>query len=227
MTEVLETSEPTPEFEPSAATMNAWEAKAHILLARDSPRGSKQAEIEHGMAVEAFECMVLGTQDFLASTMRSRFGDIQHAEDILQETYLRAFKGLPKFRGDCQVETWLHKIMFNQIITFHKKEARHTKHLLRHFDDSKDEYLEDNNPIPDNQAQLIHEDQLFTGLHEALEQLSPKLKTAAFLRFVNGLNFIEIAEELGISETAAKLRIHRAKHDTLSKLPAFRKLFDK
>jgi RNA polymerase sigma-70 factor, ECF subfamily len=132
--------------------------------------------------------------------------DEEDARDVVQESYLRAWKGLSSFRGDAQFTTWMYRITANTAYSVVKRRRRHRAEPL-------DAMLED--PIelhPDLQPEEAAESSaLLDRLAAALEELPPKLRVLVVLKDVYGLSHEEIAEELGISVAAAKVRLHRGR----------------
>jgi RNA polymerase sigma-70 factor (ECF subfamily) len=129
----------------------------------------------------------------------------EDARDVVQESYLRAWKGIKRFRGDAQFSTWMYRITANCAATHLGKRTKH-----RH------EVLEDSDPITDDRPAADPQLQadataLRSRLTLALEALPPKLRQVVVLRDIYDLPHEAIAAELGISETAAKVRLHRAR----------------
>ncbi len=130
----------------------------------------------------------------------------EDARDVVQESYLRAWKGLPRFRGDAQFTTWMYRITANTAYTVVKRRRRHRAESL-------DAMLED--PIelrpgaqPEDAAESAA---LLERLAVGLDELPPKLRVLVVLKDIYGLSHEEIAEELGISVPAAKVRLHRGR----------------
>ena len=132
-------------------------------------------------------------------------GNEEDARDVVQEAYLRAYKGIGRFRGDAQFSTWLYRITANCAATHLGKRKRH-----RHDELPEDSLIADRNPDRDPQATVVATS-LRDRLGVALEELPPKLRAVVVLRDVYDLPHEAIANELGISETAAKVRLHRAR----------------
>ena len=130
-------------------------------------------------------------------------GNEEDARDVVQDAYLRAFKGLKRFRGDAQFTTWMYRITANCANTLMSKRHKH-----RH--DELVDTVEDTDLArdPSAQADVMA---LRADLADALQELSPKLRAVVLLRDVYELPHEDIAAELGISETAAKVRLHRAR----------------
>jgi RNA polymerase sigma-70 factor (ECF subfamily) len=217
---------PEESFEPSAATVDAWEAQAHMLAYRDSPHGSTKAKIEKELAGEAFECVVAHTQDELFRGLMARCNKDSHAADeILQETYIRAYKSLPSFRGDGQVESWLWKIMLSRLSDYYAKQA---KQKARHVTQTGPyEMTEIIDALPAEEVELWdgHREEVAKRVHEALEQLSPSLGRAVVAFYMRGLSHDQVGQELGISEGLSRVRVHRAL-EKLRQIPGLKKLRD-
>jgi RNA polymerase sigma-70 factor (ECF subfamily) len=132
-------------------------------------------------------------------------GDEEDARDVVQETYLRAHKGMKRFRGDAQFSTWLHRITANCANTYLGRRGRHEHDVL-----PEDPVIADSHPQVDPEARAGIGD-LREQLTEALLALPPKLRSVVVLRDIYDLPHETIAEQLGITESAAKVRLHRAR----------------
>ena len=132
-------------------------------------------------------------------------GDEEDARDVVQEAYLRAYRGLKKFRGDAQFSTWMYRITANCAATALGKRRRE-----RHDPLADDAPLADERPEADPQA-LADASSLRDRVSDALSDLPPKLRAVVVLRDIYDLPHDAIAAELGISESAAKVRLHRAR----------------
>jgi RNA polymerase sigma-70 factor, ECF subfamily len=155
---------------------------------------------------EAFALLVQATSEqafSLAYHLTSRTDD---AQEVVQDAYLRAFKGIKNFRGDAQFTTWLHRIVVNCANSHLKKRQKH-----RHLDiDLAETSLPDTTPEHDPAAVAIAAT-LKARLQTALGELTPRLRSVVVLRDVYDLPHTEIAEQLNITETTAKVRLHRAR----------------
>jgi len=142
--------------------------------------------------------------------------DPEDARDVLQDAYLRAYRGIRRFRGDAQFTTWLYRITANCAATHLGRRSRH-----RH------DVLDDSAPVADPRTD--HDPQLRADasdlrnrLARALDDLPPRLRAVVVLRDVYDLSHEAIAAELGISESAAKVRLHRARNKLREQLFARR-----
>lgn len=153
----------------------------------------------------AFEELVRATYTETYTLALRLTGNEEDASDVVQEAYLRAFKGLRRFRGDARFSTWMYRITANCAAT---QMGRARKHRHDELDD--DAPLRDDRPgySPEARLETSH---LRDRLQEAIGELPPKLRSVVLLRDVYDLPHEAIAAELGISETAAKVRLHRAR----------------
>jgi RNA polymerase sigma-70 factor (ECF subfamily) len=154
---------------------------------------------------QAFDELVKATYADTYTLAYRLTGDEEDARDVVQEAYLRAFRGLKRFRGDAQFSTWMYRITANCASTQLGKRNRH-----RHEELLDDAPLADEDPDRDPQ-QRADASNLRDRLNDALAELPPKLRAVVVLRDVYDLPHEDIAAELGISESAAKVRLHRAR----------------
>ncbi len=161
---------------------------------------------------EAFEALVKATYADTYTLAYRLTGDEEDARDVVQEAYLRAFKGIRRFRGDAQFSTWMYRITANCASTQLGKRNRH-----RHDELLDDAPLADEDPERDPQ-QRADASSLRDRLNVALAELPPKLRAVVVLRDVYDLPHEDIAAELGISESAAKVRLHRARRKLRERL---------
>src|SRR5438105_7695729 len=151
---------------------------------------------------EAFEEVVRRTYRHVYTQAYRLVQDPQEAEDVSQEAYLRVFRGLAGFRGDAQFETWLYRIVANAALT-------HLRRRRRFGDVLTDQEME---PRPGRTVEHSGDQALHRGeLVEALEALPASMRMVVVLKDVYGLSCREIGNELGVSEGAVKVRLHRAR----------------
>jgi RNA polymerase sigma-70 factor, ECF subfamily len=132
-------------------------------------------------------------------------GNEHDAADVVQEAYLRAYRSLRKFRGEASFTTWMWRITANCAATLLARRARQRQVEL-------DDELPVADPRPERDPEAVasatsDRDRLVG----ALRKLPEALRLVVVLRDVYDLPHEAIAEELGISETAAKVRLHRAR----------------
>ena len=162
-------------------------------------------EAARGGEREAFDELVRRTYVDTYTLAVRLTGNEEDARDVVQEAYLRAWKGIGRFRGDAQFTTWLYRITANASYTLVQKRRRRRTDPL----ETADEPVE---LSPEHQPEAAAESALaMEQLSAAVEQLPPKLRSIVVLKDVYGLSHEAIAEELGISVAAAKVRLHRGR----------------
>lgn len=148
-------------------------------------------------------------------------GNEQDAEDLLQETYLKALKALPNFEKRSSINTWLFRIAANEALMLLRKR----KTGINTVDiDRGDE--EEETPIEILDWCCLPEQELVsaetrTMLTKAADQLSPALRIVFQLRDVDGFSGQETALILGINEDAVKTRLVRARLKLREELSAY------
>ena len=153
----------------------------------------------------SFEELVRRTSADTFTLARRLVSDDEDARDVVQDAYLRAYRSIGKFRGDAQFTTWLDRITANCAST-------HLGRRRRHRHDELDEGVDVPDTKPDHDPQVAVDGALLRGqLEVAIAELPPRLRAVVVLRDMYDLSHAEIAEELGISESAAKVRLHRAR----------------
>ena len=153
----------------------------------------------------AFDDLVKATYADIYTLAYRLTGNEEDARDVVQEAYLRAYRGLHKFREEAAFSTWLYRITANCANTHLSRGNKH-----RHADIDDAETVPDTRPDtdPEARADAAH---LRGRVANALEHLPPKLRAVVVLRDVYDLPHEDIAAELGITEAAAKVRLHRAR----------------
>lgn len=138
-------------------------------------------------------------------------GDEDDALEVCQEAYLRAHRGLRRFRGEARFTTWLYRITANCASTHLVRRRRHRHERLDRVD------AVDGTPANDpvGRAESAH---LRDRVRTAIAGLPPRLRAVVVLRDIYDLSHESIARELGISESAAKVRLHRARRQLRGEL---------
>ena len=131
------------------------------------------------------------------------------------EAFLAAWRALPEFRGTCRFSTWLYRLTTNAAIDWLRREKRH-----RGMDDVTELELPDDGPSPQDQAEQAETQQ---AVRRALSRLSEQV---LLLRYMQELDYAEIAAALEISEGTVKSRISRAKMRLRELLDGSGNLFD-
>ena len=129
--------------------------------------------------------------------------DHDDALDVVQEVYLRAYKGLIDYRGEARFTTWLYRITINCASTLLARRRRDLHDpIQRDVIDMSDEY---------HPERRVEESEISDDLRRALEELPPNLRSVLVLSDVYDLSHQKIGKQLGISATAVKVRLHRSR----------------
>jgi RNA polymerase sigma-70 factor, ECF subfamily len=139
-------------------------------------------------------------------------GSPQEAEEVLQETFISAFRSVDRFEGRSQLGTWLYRIAYNAALMRLRKRQIPTSSIDEPMIGDEGEELPrqliDWTGLPDD---VVLNNELRRVLDQAVEELSPTLRSVFVLRDIEGLSTAEVAEALGLTETNVKVRLHRAR----------------
>jgi len=136
----------------------------------------------------------------------------QDAEDVLQETFLKAYRGLKSFDGRSKISTWLFRIATNEALMVLRR--KHPEFIS--IDEPVETEEGEQEPVQIVDWCCLPEHELLSEearqrLDEAVQKLPESLRVVFVLRDINDLSTLETAEVLGLSETAVKTRLSRAR----------------
>jgi RNA polymerase sigma-70 factor (ECF subfamily) len=136
-------------------------------------------------------------------------GNEQDAEDVVQETFLRAYRQLDKYEARSSFSTWLYRIASNYSLDLIRMLKRHEDKRERGNAEERDilQTIPVNAHGPDR---IVYSTQVQERVNEALNELSAQERTAFVLRHFEGLSIDEIGETLGTGTNATKHSIFRA-----------------
>jgi RNA polymerase sigma-70 factor, ECF subfamily len=141
-------------------------------------------------------------------------GSESDAKDVLQETLFAAFKGLPEFRGDAEISTWLYQLA-RSFCTKSRRLRVGEPASTASLDQPAARSAASSDPLPDARA---HAREIGQALQAALLGLSDRHREVVVLKDVEGLSAEEIAQVLGEDLGAVKSRLHRARLELRSSL---------
>ena len=130
-------------------------------------------------------------------------GNARDAEEVAQEAFLAAWKGLPSFRGQSKFSSWLYQLTTNAAIDFLRREKRHR--AATPIDDELEL------AAPGTPHQAAEEAELRQALQQALDALTPEHRQIFLLRQMRQLSYEEIGRLLGLEPGTVKSRLSRAK----------------
>lgn len=167
----------------------------------------------------AFELLVEKYQRRLFRLLSRMVRDPEEVEDIAQETFIKAYRALPNFRGDAAFYTWLYRIGVNtakNYLVSRNKAMPTVSAQALDDDDEPDERLVAQD-INTPESELLSK-QIALAVNEAVEALPEELRSAITLREMEGLSYEEIAELMGCPIGTVRSRIFRAREAIAAKL---------
>lgn len=141
-------------------------------------------------------------------------GEPEAAKDLVQETFLNAYRGFDRFRGDAQISTWLYTIASRACLRMRRrrKGAPERELSLEEFIPASDGEFRLQIPIDGLSPEAaLQNKQLRKALDAAINQLPKKYKMILVLRDMEGLSAKEVGAIMGLNERAVKSRLHRAR----------------
>ena len=174
-----------------------------LSLARQAAEGSDDA---FAVIVERYSRLVYNV------ALRS-VSSPEDAADISQETFLKAWRSIASFRGDCALSTWLCRIALNCCCDHARAAKRHRVVSLTVQEDEEESRVLD---IPDTDVTAMPEEELtrqteIAAVRDAIDSLPEEMKTIITLRDISGLSYAEIADILRLEMGTVKSRINRAR----------------
>ena len=172
--------------------------------------------------VAAFDHLVKKYRERIFSVIYNMTSNREDASDLTQDTFIKAFSSINRFRGKSSFFTWIYRIAVNTTLSHLKK------HRMRHFfsfeniqeEASQSEIFETlASKVAADKPTLLHE--LQEKLNDALQTLSVKHRTVVILFEIEGLSHAEIAQILKVSEGTVRSRLHYAKQQLQSYLQSY------
>jgi RNA polymerase sigma-70 factor (ECF subfamily) len=168
---------------------------------------------------KAFDLLVLKYQRKLMRLVSRLVHDQAEAEDIVQESFIRAYRALPQFRGDAAFYTWLYRIGVNTAKN-HLVQRKNQPRALQDEDPEEAENWAEGEQLRDNNTpeSMLASKQIAATVNSAMEGLTEELRTAITLREVESLSYEEIADMMGCPIGTVRSRIFRAREAIAAKL---------
>jgi RNA polymerase sigma-70 factor (ECF subfamily) len=124
-------------------------------------------------------------------------GDYEVTQDLVQDTFLQAYKSIGKTRDNLPLKTWLYRIATNNAWQYHRRKKLGSTAFLKNQEEVFTKQL--GTTHPDENAEI----------QETLQKLPPKQRVCIILHFLEGFKYSEIAQTFGISEKAVQKRVER------------------
>ena len=172
--------------------------------------------------VKAFEMLVVKYQRRIERLIGRMVRDVDLVPDIAQETFIRAYRAIPKFRGESAFYTWLYRIAVNTAkkALMELKRDPLVSESSRASRDDDDETSRVENELSDGETpdSVLASKQIAAAVNFAIEALSEELRQAITLREIEGLSYEEIAEMMNCPIGTVRSRIFRAREAIALKL---------
>jgi RNA polymerase sigma-70 factor, ECF subfamily len=162
----------------------------------------------------AFDQLVGRHQNLIHNLLRRLGVPTQDAEDLLQETFIKAWRSLQRFNFEAAFSTWLYSIALNEWRSFRRKNNR--RRLLP-FPTGKGSGTDEVGPqleppdLAPGPAQITHDRMLMERIEKLMEDMHPALREAMVLRDIQELDYLEISRIIGSPIGTVKSRINRAR----------------
>lgn len=162
----------------------------------------------------AFEQLVAAYGPRMRATALRLTRNEADANDVVQEAFLHAIRGLDGFRGNARIGTWLHRIAVNAALMRVRAKARRPEvdihELLPRFGDGGN-HLEPAVVLQDRPDQRAARGETAAIVRRCIDELPANYRIALILKDIEDLEYQEIADQLGLTLNATRIRIHRAR----------------
>jgi RNA polymerase sigma-70 factor (ECF subfamily) len=170
---------------------------------------------------QAFDLLVIKYQRKLARLLSQFIRDAAEVEDVAQETFIKAYRALPSFRGDSAFYTWLYRIGINTAKNFLVTQGRRAPTMTSAgFDIEDAENFEEGSQLREMntpESELMSK-QIAETVNQTLQELPEELRKAITLREIEGISYEEIATIMNCPIGTVRSRIFRAREIIAEKL---------
>jgi RNA polymerase sigma-70 factor (ECF subfamily) len=184
-----------------------------LLLVERAKRGDQKA----------FEMLVIKYQRRIERLIARMVRDVDLVQDIAQESFIRAYRAMPQFRGDSAFYTWLYRIAVNtakKALVDLKRDPLVTESARASANDDDDETSRVERELTDGETpeSLLASKEIAQAVSAAMDALSDDLRQAITLREIEGLSYEEIAELMNCPIGTVRSRIFRAREAIAQRL---------
>jgi RNA polymerase sigma-70 factor, ECF subfamily len=165
----------------------------------------------------AFEALVVKYQRRIARHVARYVRSAGDVEDVVQDTFIRAYRGLASFRGDSAFYSWLYRIATNAALN-HLKRAPSEELLGDDLPEERAEAFEPGVSDGENPERTLMASQIADAVQKGMERLQPELANALMLYEVEDKSYAEIAEMTGVPIGTVRTRIFRARESLAKRL---------
>ncbi len=167
---------------------------------------------------KAYDLLVIKYQHKIIQLVNRYVKDPSEAQDVAQETFIKAYRALGGFRGDAAFYTWLYRIAINTAKNYLVSRARRNSNYEVDIDDA--EQIENAPQLQgmDTPERLLLNDEIIDTIKTAIDNLPEEMRMAIMLREFDGLSYEAIAEAMDCPVGTVRSRIFRAREAIDNKL---------
>ncbi len=181
---------------------------------------NEQALIEKAKSGDeaSFELLINNCKTKAYNTALRYLRDEEDAMDVLQESLIKVFRHLEKFKGDCKFDTWVYRIVVNTCNDFLRKNRNQKNNLSLYYSDDNGETpidVPDTSPTP---SEVLDSKLTASYVIDCLDAISREQKEIIILRDIQGFTYEEISIMLDCSMGTVKSRINRARSKLKQKI---------
>lgn len=162
---------------------------------------------------EAFSRLIIKYERFVYTTVKVKGCTGEDALDVSQEIFIKIWKNISRYRGDCRFSTWVYKISVNAALDFLRRLKNSPSEII--FTKTDDEGDEISWEVADEGSispeSYVEKSERIKIVRESIEMLSTEQREVIILRDIEGYSYDEISEMLGIGVGTVKSRLNRAR----------------
>ena len=147
---------------------------------------------------------IIKYQDFIFNLIKGYVKIEEEAKDITQDVFIKAYKGIEKFRGDSKLSSWLYRIAYNLSINWIKRKKIDEVEI-------NEDMVENTTVTEDWYDKMFEKEMIFENLNKVIENLPQKYKIVIKLYYFEDRSYSEIAKILNIPLNTVKIQLLRAK----------------
>jgi RNA polymerase sigma-70 factor, ECF subfamily len=161
--------------------------------------------------MDAFAALFEGLRSMVFLVASKLVGPVD-ADDVVMETFLKAWKAIPNFRGDSSLKTWVYRMTHNCAMDLiRSRQRRAERHVQADGEGERDLLADMPDPAAKGADELVAESELAHRVGRALQQLPEAHRVAVALRYTDGLSYTEIAAATGVSIGTVMSRLFNGK----------------
>lgn len=159
----------------------------------------------------AFDLLVIKYQHRIIQLANRYIKDPSEAQDVAQETFIKAYRALADFRGDSAFYTWLYRIAINTAKNVITSKVKHSGEYDIDIQDAEQQKNEPQLQSMDTPEQLLLNDEILRIINTAIEELPEDMRVAITLREIDGMSYEDIAKIMDCPIGTVRSRIFRAR----------------